>query len=105
MVPTGFINQTHIANEVSRAILKLGPEVVRVKHSVGEDTGGDPAIYFRIVLTDAASRKETLANVTEDIATILINELRPLENWGLFPYFGFRSESEQATRSGDVKWA
>jgi hypothetical protein len=30
--------------------------------------------------------------------------LRPYENWGLTPYFSFRSQSEQAMRS-DLAWS
>lgn len=104
MVPSGFVNQAELASEVKRATLNLGPEVVRVRHSVGPDTSGEPSIFFRIVLTDSASREDTLADVSGHIATVLFDELRPYENWGLIPYFSFRSQSEQATRS-DSDWA
>ena len=103
MVQNGAVNEI-LSNEVRRAILKLGPDVVRVRHSIGEDTSGGPSIFFRIILTDSASREETLADVTGHIATLLIDEIRPFENWGLIPYFSFRSESEQAGRS-DLAWA
>jgi len=96
IVPGGFVSHAEIAGEVDRAIAKLGPEVVRVRYSVGEDNTGDPAIYFRIVLTDGASREETLGEVTEKIRRTLSDELRSFENWGLFPYFRFRSQKEQA---------
>jgi hypothetical protein len=104
MVPSGFVNQTELASEVERATRELGPEVVRVRHSVGADTSGEPSIFFRIVITDSAAREETLADVTGHIANILFDELRPYENWGLTPYFSFRSQSEQAMRS-DLAWS
>jgi hypothetical protein len=104
MVPSGFVNQTELAREVERAVRMLGPEVVRVRHSVGADTSGEPSIFFRIVITDSAAREETLADVTGHIATILFDELRPYENWGFTPYFSFRSQSEQAMRS-DLAWS
>src|SRR5277367_4195028 len=105
-IPTGFINQTQLANAVEQAALKLrsGSEVVRVRHSTGVDTSGEPSIFFRIVLSDAASREATLADVTGNIATILFEEIRPYENWGLTPYFSFRSQSEQALRN-EPEWA
>ena len=106
VVPRGFVHQTELAAEVERAKLKLGPSVVRVKHSIGDDMSGEPAIYFRIVLTDAASNEETLAEVTGQISKILFDELLPYENWGLTPYFSFRSQSEQAKRDVlDTNWA
>ena len=104
IVPSGYINQGELAAEIQRAMRRLGPEVVRVRHSVGPDTSGEPSIFFRIVLTDSASREETLADVTGQIATIFFDELRPYENWGLIPYFSFRSQSEQAMRN-DLAWA
>lgn len=96
IVPLGFVSHAQLTEEVNRAITKLGPEVVRVRYSVGEDNTGDPAIHFRIVLTDGASREETLGEVTEQIRRTLSDELRSFENWGLFPYFRFRSQTEQA---------
>jgi hypothetical protein len=103
-VPTGFVNQTQLAGAIAQAAKKLGPEVVRVRHSVGSDTSGEGAIFFRIILQDAAIQEETLATLTENIANTLFNELRPYENWGLIPYFSFRSNSEQILQN-DPDWA
>jgi hypothetical protein len=103
-LPTGFVNQEKLANEIERARKKLGPEVVRLKHTVGPNTSDEPAIYFRIVLTDSASREETLGDVIGQISRVLFDELHPYENWGLKPYLSFRSQSEQANRD-DPAWA
>ena len=102
-MPTGFINQAQLASEIDRVARKLGPGVVRLRHSLGADAGGEPAVHFRILLTDAASRRETLADVSGDIVRVLFEELRPLENWGLYPYFRFRSQSEQLVLN-DPAW-
>ena len=102
--PTGFVNQEQLANAVARAAAKLGSDVVRLRHGVGTDTSGEPALFFRIVLSDPASKEEKLADVTSRIATILFDEIRPYENWGLIPYLSFRSNSEQATRN-EPEWA
>jgi hypothetical protein len=88
---------------VGRAVQKLGDEVVRVRHSIGEDTSGESSIFFRITLSDSAVQEATLADVTGRIATILFEELRPYENWGLIPYFSFRGNSEQVLRN-DPEW-
>jgi hypothetical protein len=103
-VPAGFVHQTQLADEIAKAIAKLGQDVVRVKHSLGTDSTGESSIFFRIVLTDPASREDRLAEVTNRIATVLFDEIRPHENWGLLPYFSFRSESEQKKRN-DPEWA
>lgn len=105
MVPTGFVHQTQLANEIAKAVRKLGKkEAIRVNFSLGTDSTGEPAIFFRIVLTDVASREDKLAEVTGHIATVLFDELRPQENWGLYPYFTFRSKSEQE-KLNDPEWA
>ncbi len=103
-VPSGFVNQTQISRVLDEAIRKLGKEAVRVKYNIGVDSSGEPSIFFRIVLSDAASAEATLADVTGRIATVLFDEVRPHENWGLLPYFSFRSKSEQAARN-DPEWA
>ena len=102
VVPTGFVNQTLLANAVAEASKALGPEVVRLRHSVGSDTSGDPALFFRIVLADWAIDEETLADVSGEIETTLFEQIRPYENWGLVPYSSFRAASEE---NGDPAWA
>ena len=99
---TGFVDQAQLASAVEKAAHTLGTEVVRLRHSIGADTSGDPAIFFRIVLADWAVGEETLADVTGKIASALFDEIRPYENWGLVPYFTFRGSSEENT---DREWA
>ena len=103
-MPTGLVHQAKLADEVSRTVRKLGKDVVRVNYNIGADSTGEPSIFFRVVLTDAASREDRLAEVTGRIAGILFDEIRPYENWGLLSYFSFRSKSEQERRN-DPEWA
>jgi hypothetical protein len=104
-VPTGFVNQAQLAQSVSAAIRSLNPqEVVHVAYSIGQDSTDDPAMFFRIVLTDAASREDRLADVSGRVASALFNSIRPIEDWGLTPYFSFRSFSEQSMRN-DPEWS
>jgi hypothetical protein len=103
-VPAHFVPQAEIDAEVDRAIHKLGPEVIRVRHRIGSDHDGDPSIYFRIVISDSAARRESIGTSTQRITNYLNNQLQPLGNWGLIPYFSFRSESEQATRH-EPEWS
>ena len=102
-VPAGFVHQAQLDHQIAKAVRKLGKEAVHVNYSLGTDSTGEPSIFFRIVLTDAASRENKLAEVTGRIATTLFDELRPHENWGLLPYFNFRSKSEQEKRN-DPEW-
>jgi hypothetical protein len=103
-IPAGFVHQSQLGGEIARAIKKLGKQAVRVNYSLGVDSTGEPSIFFRIVLTDSASKEDKLAEVTGRISTTLFDELRPYENWGLLPYFSFRSRSEQENLK-DPEWA
>ncbi len=104
MVPTGIARQTDLASQIRKAIRKLGKDVVRVNYSFGSDSTGEDAIFFRLLLTDAASREGHIAHVMRRITTTLYDELHPQENWGLLPYFTFRGKSEQEELN-DPDWA
>jgi hypothetical protein len=103
MVPTGFVHQGQLAVEITKAKQNLGRDVVHVSYNLGSDATGEPSIFFRITLTDAASREDRLAEVTSRVAMILFDEIRPFENWGLNPYFNFRSQTEQQ-KCNDPEW-
>lgn len=105
LTPSGTVHQAQIADIVERAKAKLDKnEVRRVLYSIGVDSSGEMSIFFRILLTDEASQEERLGDVTTRVSTILFDELHPYENWGILPYFSFRSESEQR-RHYDAAWA
>jgi hypothetical protein len=103
MVPTGFIHQGHLDTIIKDTIGALGPEVVHVAYSIGPDSTGEPSIFFRILLADSYIREDTIADLTGRIATAFFNAVRPIEDWGLRPYFNFRSKSEQDGRR-DPDW-
>ena len=102
-LPVAHVNLEQLDAEIERAKQKLGPEVVRVKHVFQEDSSGEPAVYFRIVLTDPATSRDNLLKVGNSIEQILRDEIRPY-NWGLRMYVRFRGESEQAKMT-DSAWA
>ncbi len=92
--PAGFVTQAQITEAVDKAIQDLGPEVVRVRYSLGPDTHDEPAIHFRVVLAGWAAAKGTIGPVAERIEKAVTDRLRPYENWGMFPYFKFRADYE-----------
>ena len=102
--PRPYVNQAELKQAIESIRPDLGPEVANLYYNLGEDWTGDSSVFFRIVLTDSASREETLAEVTGQIASSLFDDLRPYENWGLTPYFTFRSQSEQSKRN-DPDWS
>jgi hypothetical protein len=82
----------------------LGPDVVRLKYTLGQDWSGEPAIFFQIVLSDRASRRDKLHDATNQIENEIMQRLQPLEEWGVLPYFSYRSLSEEAVLQ-EAPWA
>jgi hypothetical protein len=95
MVPTGYVHRGHLDAIVKEAGALLGPEVLHVAYMIGPDSTDEPSIFFRILLADAAIREDIIVDVTRRIADVLMDAVRPLEDWGLRPYFNYRSKSEQ----------
>lgn len=103
VIPRGFVSQSEIANEVERVKHLLAPDVVKLSYSVTEDMSGNPAIYFRVVLSDAAAQEENLPGSARTISAIVNRELEPYSRWSLYPYFRFRNESEYRSMK-DPAW-
>jgi hypothetical protein len=85
-----------LERNVQEAARKFPGEVVRVRYSFGEDWSGDPAIYFRVVLSDEASSDERLREVADRVESTLFDDLRLAEpDYSSYnAYFNFRSKSE-----------
>ncbi len=94
IVPTGIVRQAELAADVAAVGQELAPDVVRIRYDIGPDWSDEWSIFFRIVLSDDASREERLAEVTRRATSRLLKEVKPAE-LGLLPYFSFRSQSEQ----------
>jgi hypothetical protein len=88
--------------QVHDAAMSFPGEVVWIGYSIGHDWNGDPAIFFRVVLSDDASRPEVLADVTARVGGKLFDDLR-LSDSDYTPYFYFRSKSEQDHQK-DPEW-
>ena len=80
--------------EIDKIAQSLAPDVVRIRYDFNSDWSGEHSIFFRIVLSDDASREDRLATVAGRVKNRLLEGLHLLE-WDLLPYFNFRSKSEQ----------
>ena len=112
IVPSFLINQAEIAKGVKKVEKMFKPDVVRIGHTIRENWMGDPAIYFRVLLSDAAAKKfvDAVTNrreggreLPEKIKEAMEKQVDPLGKWGLFPHFNFRSVSDQAYLK-DKEW-
>ncbi|SPF50827.1 hypothetical protein SBA4_4530008 [Candidatus Sulfopaludibacter sp. SbA4] len=105
ILPSGIVNQAQLAEDVRRVVAKLDTDEVRsVRYRIGTDSTGEISIFFRIILSDAASQESRLGEVTGRVSRVLFDEVGSYEKWGIYPYFSFRSESEQAWHY-DGAWA
>ena len=103
MVHSALIHQRQIDAAVARAAKALAPDVVRIRYGLGDNWAGEASIFFRIILSNSASRETRLRGVTQRAARIIWEHVKP-EQLGLQPYFNYRSVSEQAELR-DEEWA
>jgi hypothetical protein len=113
LIPRAYRQQSEFASAVAEVGQRLVPRVVRIRHTLGDDWSGEPAVFFRIVLPDDACERQSSGRVehhdrffdiTSQICAEIVQQIEPLEQWGVLPYFNFRSESEQAQLK-DSAWA
>jgi len=80
--------------KVQQTARKFPDDVIRIRYSFDEDWYGDPAIHFRVVLSDEATRDDRFADVIGRVRDALFEDLR-LDEAERIPYFNFRSKSEE----------
>jgi hypothetical protein len=91
---TSLQKKTQINAAVAEVLKEFSPWVKYIRPDVGHDWTGEWALFFRVMLSDEAAR-----NRFGDLATrVMLRTTDHLDipNLGMFPYFDFRSESEQA---------
>lgn len=94
-VAKAFVQQSQFLAAIADAARVLPSAVVSVTPSLGTDWNGESAVFFQIVLTDGMSRSQLLS-LTQQISRAIVQQVQPLEEWGVLPYFDFNTQSEQA---------
>jgi hypothetical protein len=92
--PSAITRRPEVNAAVSDIVRLLSPDVVHIRYDIDRDWSGDWAIFFRVLLSDEAS-KNRLSDVVSKVVWRL-SECLDFPSMGLFPYYNFRSESEQA---------
>lgn len=103
-IPRAYAQPAEFEKAFRDIVSRLGPNVVHVRYSFGNDWTGEPSVFFKIVLSDDASARGRLFDVTNQIATTIVREVEPMEQWGVLPYFNYRSRTEQAELQ-EAAWA
>lgn len=91
----GLVDQAKIKAGIQRAERALAPDVVRILYSFTPDWTGETSLFFRVLLTDAASTPSRLRQTTQKARKKILAEIKA-DDLGLQTYFNFRSQSEQA---------
>ena len=94
-LPRGVAQPTEFIRHLN-GLAPYPPGVVNVRYSVDSDWSGDPAVFFWITLSDDAARREVLSQTSRRVVDFITQRVDPVGQWGLIPYFSFRSQSEQA---------
>src|SRR5258708_2149495 len=93
--PAALMKQPQINAAVTDVSSELSPSVRKIRYEIGEDWTGQEAIFFRVLLSDDASKPGNLRKIAPRVVWRMSDRL-DLPSLGLFPYFDFRSEAEQA---------
>jgi len=102
IAPLGALKQPQINAAITEVVEELSPWVRYIRYSIAHDWSGQWAIFFRVILSDDAS-KNRLREITTQVVWRMSERL-DLPDLELFPHFDFRSESEQATLN-EAEWA
>jgi hypothetical protein len=94
LMSPSIAKQREIDARIRGLAKRLSPDVVDIKYTISQDWSGDPGIFFRVLISDDAGSKrlyEVSAKVERKVSEILDRlDVRD------FPYFDYRSVSEQA---------
>ena len=99
IIARAFAQQHPFLNSIAQVVHELPPQVISVTPTLGNDWAGEPAVYFQIIITDNAVPRRNLLAFTKDISHDIIQRIRPLEEWGVLPYFNFLTQSDAARMS------
>jgi predicted nucleotidyltransferase len=94
-MPSTVLKESDIDMAVREAVKELTPDVQWIRHEIALDWSGDRAIFFRVVLSNDASREARLRKVTRRVESVLTEKLN-LDESDLLSYFNYRNRSEQA---------
>jgi hypothetical protein len=90
---------------ITRIASGLPHQVISVNPTLGNDWNGEPAVYFQIIIADNSVPRSHLLAFTKEISQSIVHQLRPLEEWGLLPYFNFLTQSDAARMGHQPSWA
>jgi len=101
-IAKAFVHQAEFFDALAQ--VQLPSHVLGVTPSLGTDWDGESAVFIQVVLDDIAVPRSQLLAYTKQISQAIGQRIRPLEDWGVLPYFDFQMESENA-KLNEPSWA
>lgn len=101
-IARAFAHQAEFFGAIGQVALPA--QVVSVTPTLGTDWNGESAVFFQVILGDNAVPRPQLLNFTKQISQAIVQQVRPLEEWGVLPYFNFLTQTEQS-RIKQPAWA
>lgn len=91
-----FVNKQEIIDVIDQIAKELAPDVIFIGFSIADDWMGKPSLFFRVLLSDEASRFGIIRKTANRVEKLTRERLQPEQRWDLHPFFDYRSKSEQA---------
>ena len=105
-IAKAFAHQTQFLAIVDQVASSLLPEVAEVISTLGTDWDGESAVFFKVILKDNAIPRSELLAFTNQVSWTIIQQVSPLEEWGVLPYFRFLTQAEYArVKEIEPAWA
>jgi hypothetical protein len=101
-IARAFAHQAQFFTAIAQ--VALPPQVLSVTPTLGTDWDGESAVFLQVILADNSVARAQLLAFTKQISRAIIQQIRPLEEWGVLPYFNFLTQSEHA-RMKEPAWA
>jgi hypothetical protein len=103
-IARAFAHQAQFFSAIAQVANALPPGVVNVTPTLGTDWNGESAVFMEVILADNAIPRPELLSFTKQVSQAIVQQVRPLEEWGVLPYFNFLTQSEQA-QIKEPSWA
>jgi hypothetical protein len=97
-IPIAVTAQPVINAAIGAVVQELTPAVQHIDYEIARDLDGQWAIFFRVLLSDEASDQSRLRDVATQVVWRISDRI-DIPGLGLFPYFDFEKQSEQASLS------
>jgi hypothetical protein len=105
-IARALTHQAQFFAAVDQVASSLQPEVAEVIAQLGTDWDGESAVFFKVIRKDDAIPRPQLLAFTKQVSRTIVQQLSPLEEWGVLPYFRHLTQTEYArVKEREPAWA